>query len=807
MDGSSLVTKRLRSADGFVYTYLAMEKPTGAARDFFRKYIVANLLILVLPALVAVVFYAFSARTIRNDVDELATNQLVASLATVDRQLLDIQKVAAQFAIDYEINFYLNNPGPFSPIETYNLKRISDKLSSFVLGNDLLSHCFLYFAKPEIIAYENGFSDFSSFYGPVFSADGYDRETFRVAVLSDSGDETIYTRVATSFSGLKSESHLAVRPIGYGAYNRGALIGVIEGRNLNRLLLGLPEKYGGWVAIYDQDGRLVAATDSEAERLASKTRGSPEKKAGSRTVADRPVRADPTTKPGSIGTVRIGSETYRTYRAHSSITGWDYVAALNVKKVLADTRAVRDAALLILGFGFFGGCAVSYWFAYSHSKPLGKLFSLLIGDSMRQEDSGSSVYERVEKAIAGLSDSRSRLEEEVREAERIARIEFFRRLFDGAYWDRESFTREKERLGIGLGERSRFVLLCRMMAPGDAGDAASLPSGADMDRSGGERFLAPGEYTVPLSPGETAFILSGEDDRRGAATKVAEAVRAAAAPEFHNAFSFGVGDPVEDPFLLQLSFAQAETALRRPAVTVYPEIRFYADLPMPAGGFVYPLDVEESLMKAVRSANRELFDSLFDAVLRSNFEERVLTPQETRDFAAALRGTALRLLPDYAGESGAFKDRLYHSPDPATGASSFSSIRTVFADMIAVGEIAKRSHNSKLSTQARDFIFANYADPELGLALVARRLCISENYLSNLYKEQTGECISETIESARMDRAKDLLSRSDLSVDLVAKRTGYQGPSFRRAFKRVTGMSPSDFRKLSDSQNSTRKES
>ncbi|MDP2791927.1 MAG: helix-turn-helix domain-containing protein [Rectinemataceae bacterium] len=764
-----------------------MDRPTGAARDLFRKYIVANLLILLLPTLVAFVFYAFSARTIRNDIDELARSQLLASLATVDRQLVDIQKVAAQFAIDYEINFYLNNPGPFSAVETYNLKRISEKLSSFVLGNDLLSHCFLYFANPDIVAYDSGFSDFKSFFGPVFSAEGYDRDTFRRVILTGSVDETIYTRMDTSFSGLKSQSHLAVRPIGYGAYNRGALIGVMEGRNLNRLLLGLPEKYGGWVAIYNRDGSLVAATDPEAERLAYR---------------EGPAGA------GSIGRARIDRETYRTYRAHSQISGWDYVAALNEKKILADTRSVRDAALLILGFGFLGGCAVSYWFAYSHSKPLGKLFGLLIGESPLQDETDTSIYEKVEKAIAGLSDSRSILEDEVRQAKGIARADFFRRLFDGAYRDRDSFAREVARLDIDLASGgSRFVVLCRISAPGYAENPVAPfsvteavladASQPDAGLSDGKKLLGMGEYLVALSFGETAFILLATDRDRASVSRLADALRSAASPGFQGTIAFGAGDPVQDPFLLQLSFAQAETALRRPAASGPGREVFYADLPVPAGGFLYPLDVEESVMRAVRSANRELFDSLFDSLSRSNFEERVLTAQETRDLGAALRGTALRLLPEHPAISGALRERLYAAPDSAPGNDPLGTVRTVFVDMIETGEVSKKSHNRKLSAQARDYIVANYADPGMGLALVARELGMSENYLSNLYKEQTGECISETIESVRMEEARTLLSGSDLSVDLVAGRTGYQVPSFRRAFKRVTGMSPSDFRKRS----------
>jgi hypothetical protein len=241
----------------------------------------------------------------------------------------------------------------------------------------------------------------------------------------------------TSFSGLKSESHLAVRPNGYGVNNRGSLVGVIEGRNLKHLLLGLPEKYGGWVAIHDAGGRLVAATDPEAERLDSGALG----------------------EPGSVGTLSLDSGSYRTYRARSSIRGWDYVAALSVKRILADARAVRDAALLMLGLGFFGACAVSYWFAYAHSRPLGKLFSLLMPEARRDEGPKASIYEKAEKAIAGLSVSRSRLGEELKETERIVRVEFFHRLLDGTHSDRKAFLAETERLGIALGEGARRVLL------------------------------------------------------------------------------------------------------------------------------------------------------------------------------------------------------------------------------------------------------------------------------------------------------------------------------------------------------------
>ena len=49
----------------------------------------------------------------------------------------------------------------------------------------------------------------------------------------------------------------------------------------------------------------------------------------------------------------------------------------------------------------------------------------------------------------------------------------------------------------------------------------------------------------------------------------------------------------------------------------------------------------------------------------------------------------------------------------------------------------------------------------------------------------------------RIGKAKELLSGEDLSVQDVAERVGYQDLKyFSKLFKKVTGVSPSDYKKL-----------
>lgn len=754
-----------------MYTRLHMERPKGAARDLFRRYIAANLLILLLPALVSALFYAYSARTVRSDVDELALNQLQASMAAIDRQLLDIRKVAAQFAIDYEVNMYLNNPGPFSAVETYNLKRVSEKLSSFVLGNDLLSHCFLYFAIPGLVAYENGYSDLAGFYGPVFDAGRLDSAVFFRQAMEGEAEETIFPGMETHFSGLKSTSILVSRPFGYGQYNRGALISVIEERNIQALLLQLPDRYGGWVAIYDSSGKLVTSTDPRAPRFDP---------------------ALPKDQVGTAQTLRMGKDSWRLYETRSALTGWKYAAALDSRSVLSEATTIRDAALLILGSGFLGACIISFWFAYSHSKPLGKVLSMLLGDGARQgEDANAGIYERAEKAIAGLSDSRDRLEVELKEAERMARAEFLKRLLEGLYPDRSSFTREAGRLGIGFGNERWAVLVCKQT------DSRFGPLPQDPREAGLELSL----LHCATDSGEHAYIVNAGTDEREEAARISGYLRSLTPAESRSSLLFGCGDPYDDPFLLPLSCAQARTALNRHESENRAGVRFYADLPAPEGGFVYPFDLEESLVRAVRSSNNELFTSIFTALVTSNTRDRVLTMRETRDFSAALRTTAARMLPEYPEQAAELRKQLYGATDTFAGnPDDPGSIAPVFEAMMRIGEAKRKSHAARLASKARDFIMTTFADPGLGLAMVAREMGVSENYLSSLYKEQRGECVSETIENVRIETARRLLTGSELSIDEIAARIGYQVPSFRRAFKRVTGMAPSGYRNDAENQ-------
>ena len=81
--------------------------------------------------------------------------------------------------------------------------------------------------------------------------------------------------------------------------------------------------------------------------------------------------------------------------------------------------------------------------------------------------------------------------------------------------------------------------------------------------------------------------------------------------------------------------------------------------------------------------------------------------------------------------------------------------------------------------------------------VIAEHMSKSEKFISQLFKEHTGENLSDYVERVRIDAASNLLHSTGQTIDEIAEATGYNSAhSFRRAFKRVRGISPSVFRKM-----------
>jgi len=85
---------------------------------------------------------------------------------------------------------------------------------------------------------------------------------------------------------------------------------------------------------------------------------------------------------------------------------------------------------------------------------------------------------------------------------------------------------------------------------------------------------------------------------------------------------------------------------------------------------------------------------------------------------------------------------------------------------------------------------------DLSLTMLSQRFFISPFYLSHIFKDATGFSLSEYIIQLRILEAKKLLSQTNHSMTRVAELVGFDSSThFGRTFKKVTSMTPRDYKK------------
>ncbi|WP_309876936.1 helix-turn-helix transcriptional regulator [Chryseobacterium sediminis] len=78
---------------------------------------------------------------------------------------------------------------------------------------------------------------------------------------------------------------------------------------------------------------------------------------------------------------------------------------------------------------------------------------------------------------------------------------------------------------------------------------------------------------------------------------------------------------------------------------------------------------------------------------------------------------------------------------------------------------------------------------------IADQLHLSANYLSDMLRVQTGQTTQQHIQNRLIEKAKEFLSTTSMSVSEIAYQLGFEHPqSFHRLFKSRTSLSPLEFR-------------
>ena len=96
--------------------------------------------------------------------------------------------------------------------------------------------------------------------------------------------------------------------------------------------------------------------------------------------------------------------------------------------------------------------------------------------------------------------------------------------------------------------------------------------------------------------------------------------------------------------------------------------------------------------------------------------------------------------------------------------------------------------------KAVEYIRYSYMCDEMSLTSAAAHVGLSPTYFSTLFKKETGRNFSDFLSEVRIEKAKELLSRTCMPINEVAYEVGFSDYRyFGQIFKKHTGMTPREF--------------
>ncbi len=211
-------------------------------------------------------------------------------------------------------------------------------------------------------------------------------------------------------------------------------------------------------------------------------------------------------------------------------------------------------------------------------------------------------------------------------------------------------------------------------------------------------------------------------------------------------------------------------------------------------------EIEKQLLRAIRNGDRAAF---YHMTITSNFDGPGILSNYSQLRNVKNLGIYVIALAARAGiEGGLYPEIAYTISD--LHIQYIEGLRDYRAVINAIGEAlidyvdrvseCKRKHLSKSIANCQEYIF-NHLYETIPLSLLANKVGLQENYLSQLFKKETGVTITQFIQQEKVEEAKKLLElTSEPITAIAAKLNFYDQNHFIKIFKRYTGLTPKRYR-------------
>ncbi len=754
----------------------------------FYSFLLSYIFILLIPVLIGVFVYREIIRVV--ELEEKKSNLALLSKArdTLDNVMLEIDRMVLQLGNDPYVRRFAILEDPIEGSSTYYLYELERRLSAYYERSRFIHSMALYFRNSNSIFMRDGFYETRSFYRDRFHFNGMDFEEWEEIFLKSSHEKSCFPAAPVTLGSLSFNALTYVHsfPAVYRENPTIVIWLLIDEDVIKELLKDI--SVDGSVYILNEDSEVMASLVESGSALI----------------------ADSSHFSGEEGFIRDVIENQKVIVSYTTSfsQNWRYVSVIPFRTVLVRTLFARwlmsgiGLAVLILGF------ITAYLLALRSTRPLRELVRVVkeklpSGDSLDRNE-----YDFIRKNVNQIADLNRSLLREMKEQLPLLRAAFFERLFRGEYTTEAEVREVLSRLGIDVKEGCFLVILAHINVYNDTqfnGRLNSLFGAKAVIKNLIGRKFRTRLHVHDRAEDEVVLLMCLEASEAGRYRSIAEEllfqIYNTLLKEYDIHVSFSAGklySRLTDTWHSYREGAEVSDTMR---ISRDFGINWYEERTENKSDYYYPLGVEERLMNNARAGNRKEAIDILSLVYRENIENRSLSADMLKFLVNNMRCSIIKLLRqrylNQSREKIPIIERVKDLRHCETFDEAYSVIEEIYEEICDIIDRMKKSHNQELIERIKDYIRTNHGKPGLNLYEVAHAFDMAEAYLSSFFKEQNGIRFSDYLEEVRMKSACEMLSDKNIPINSIAQDTGYGSvKAFSRAFKRVKGVIPTDFRKI-----------
>lgn len=750
----------------------------------FRRFLISYVIILIIPGIGGYMSYRTSISVTESMSIENSVTQLQKSQELLERRMAEVEGMTRQLAIHPELNVLMNERG--GDTNVYGIWRAMRNVLTFGQTNDFLQDYYIYLANYDLVL-TPGSSYRPEHYYEIYHYNDLPFAQWKEQILKKTHRSEIKPLSDFVSKGAQTSVITYMQSLPLDIFNNSSpaiVVVIIDEKIIASHLSGLTERYGGWVHISDGDGKTIVLQGTNEQYMNQLTADS------------------------SFDRSRV-SQFYRddlVITTRSDTNGWVYQAGIPRSSLMENANKIKYTSWLITGGTLFLGLLAGLVLAYRNSAPINRMLTVMKEQFGKEEAAEHNEFDFLSGNIADMITKNKLLESELNRQLPLVRDAFVRRLIAGEFESREEIVSAAAQADIWLGQGKGYAGLIQIN--GYSGmDSVEILNELNAARLLVKQALVSLTGPLPLtdmgSDKIVVLFFAGTEeeaaDLEAGITRIMEELVQFVLYEYRISVQAGFGGYFASVTEASGSFGQAKQALEYAVYMNNKGIQWNHEAQVENTTYYYPLDTEQRLISTLRAGELAEAIRIMDASFEQNLGERELSAEMKQQLIGEMKGTFLKLLDQKTFMESPLFETVKRRIIDISSAEPPDSIRSEFyAIMEALcGYISnkKKDAHTQIVKQMYQYTEEMYSDSELTLYRVAEHVERPEKFISQLFKEVTGVNYSDHLIKVRMDRAAVLLKDSRYTVDEIAAQVGYNSShSFRRAFKRLTGISPSTYR-------------